>query len=708
MSFAPYKNYENVSGIVSFGLRGSEPVFTSVSDIVLSSGGGTSTFIQSPHLRIADGGNIGSVSDPDAIAIAGNGDVTFSQSVSITQDLTVNGTLTTIATDTLVVEDPLIFMASGNYASDTVDIGFFGVYDSGGSINRYAGLFRDADDDKFHLFHQLEAEPTTTVNKAGAAYTVATLVANLEGAADTLSEPRYIGVSGQVDGSGVFDGSSDVVVNTDLNNLAITDQIAEATPDNNDLILIFDDTAGALRKQTRGQFVSGLGAGSMDSFRVSGDAPGSIDHVINDNERIVLVGGSGIQVYSSGTDAVSFDLKVDDSTIAIVTDTVQIKDNGVTETQLNTSVAGSGIAGGGGTALSLDFTELGETALVAGDYLVFSDQSDGGNPKRDTINDVATLLGGDGLGVAGATLSVNAGSGLAINSDNVDVEFAEFPAVALGSGDSFALLDQDGEQHIRVTITELANYLSSGASSNLTTNGSGQLFATGGFNSFTITDGSTPQTINDGDTITFSDSSRINFTTSATDTVSADLIANSVSETYLAASVAGDGLGGGAGSPLAVNTDGTTIETNADTLRIATGAAGDGLTGGGGSALSVNVDDVSIAIVTDTLEVKADGITEARRFRDCVTQTSATLSVTNEDVVLCDASSNNITVTLPDNGGTPGEGRIVYVKKTDSTANTVTIARDTGDTIDGATSVILYSQWEAMTFVNDGSNWFII
>ena len=99
---------------------------------------------------------------------------------------------------------------------------------------------------------------------------------------------------------------------------------------------------------------------------------------------------------------------------------------------------------------------------------------------------------------------------------------------------------------------------------------------------------------------------------------------------------AGDGLSGGgdlsANRTFTVNVDGTTIEINSDTLRvkdagvtlskmasnsvdenkISTSVAGNGLAGGGGSALSVNVDNSTIEINADTLRVKDLGITAAK------------------------------------------------------------------------------------------------
>lgn len=93
-------------------------------------------------------------------------------------NLVVNGTTTTVNSTTLTVDDPLIVLGDGNL-SDSVDLGFVGIYTSGGT--KYVGLFRDASDAKFKLFTGLEEEPTSTVNIAGTGYTVATLVADIEG-----------------------------------------------------------------------------------------------------------------------------------------------------------------------------------------------------------------------------------------------------------------------------------------------------------------------------------------------------------------------------------------------------------------------------------------------------------------------------------------------------------------------------------------------
>ena len=101
--------------------------------------------------------------------------------VTIPGNLTVNGTVITANVDTFVVEDPLFMLGTGN-AADSVDLGFYAQYTSSGK--RFAGIFRDASDSgKFKFFTGLSGavEPTTFVNDAGSGYTVATVVAKIDG-----------------------------------------------------------------------------------------------------------------------------------------------------------------------------------------------------------------------------------------------------------------------------------------------------------------------------------------------------------------------------------------------------------------------------------------------------------------------------------------------------------------------------------------------
>ena len=87
--------------------------------------------------------------------------------------------------------------------------------------------------------------------------------------------------------------------------------------------------------------------------------------------------------------------------------------------------------------------------------------------------------------------------------------------------------------------------------------------------------------------------------------------------------------------------------------------------------------------------------------------TSTTLSVLTGQsvVVLVDASSAAVTITLP--LASSASNSTVQIKKIDSSANVVTVARSGADTIDGATSYFgLSAQYKANGFAADSSNSF--
>jgi len=74
------------------------------------------------------------------------------------------------------------------------------------------------------------------------------------------------------------------------------------------------------------------------------------------------------------------------------------------------------------------------------------------------------------------------------------------------------------------------------------------------------------------------------------------------------------------------------------------------------------------------------------------------------DVVLADASGGALTVTLP----APSETIMVNIKKTDGSANAVTIATPNSETIDGDANRTLTAENVSRTITSDGSNYYII
>lgn len=79
---------------------------------------------------------------------------------------------------------------------------------------------------------------------------------------------------------------------------------------------------------------------------------------------------------------------------------------------------------------------------------------------------------------------------------------------------------------------------------------------------------------------------------------------------------------------------------------------------------------------------------------------------TSDTVILADCTGGNVTVTLP--LASSASGYRFCIKRTDGSANTVSIARSGSDTIDGSTSLSISVQYVSITIVSNGSNWFII
>jgi hypothetical protein len=76
-------------------------------------------------------------------------------------------------------------------------------------------------------------------------------------------------------------------------------------------------------------------------------------------------------------------------------------------------------------------------------------------------------------------------------------------------------------------------------------------------------------------------------------------------------------------------------------------------------------------------------------------------------VVLADATSGNLTITLPN--ASSNKNKIYKIKKIDSSAFQVTVqGNSTGQKIDGDTTKEISYQYSALQLVCNGSNWYII
>lgn len=88
---------------------------------------------------------------------------------------------------------------------------------------------------------------------------------------------------------------------------------------------------------------------------------------------------------------------------------------------------------------------------------------------------------------------------------------------------------------------------------------------------------------------------------------------------------------------------------------------------------------------------------------------TATTSLTLDDnytVILVNATSGAVTVTLP--AAASYKGRHYYIKKIDSSINTVTIDGNGSETIDDQLTAVISVQYTCLTIFSDGAEWWII
>jgi len=146
-----------------------------------------------------------------------------------------------------------------------------------------------------------------------------------------------------------------------------------------------------------------------------------------------LFAGTGLAAASA---VLSLDLnELTAASVDVAADSIAIIDandsNGTRKesiADLMSAVAGEGLKASSG-ALALDFSEVTTGSIAAGDSLIFVD-SDGSNVTRsDTINDLATLMAGNGLGASNAVLAVQVSGALAVADDYIGI-----PASFAGTG----------------------------------------------------------------------------------------------------------------------------------------------------------------------------------------------------------------------------------------------------------------------------------
>ena len=150
-------------------------------------------------------------------------------------------------------------------------------------------------------------------------------------------------------------------------------------------------------------------SGTIDGVH-TGDGSGLSNINIGNTSIGTLTAGNGLTAtndnYNGGADT-TFHVAVGTG-LEIDSDAVAISDGGVTETQLNSSVAGVGLSGGGGSPLALDLHELSTAVLdPANDFIVFTDTNASNVSRRESVADLATAQAGTGLDAASGVFKLD-------------------------------------------------------------------------------------------------------------------------------------------------------------------------------------------------------------------------------------------------------------------------------------------------------------
>ena len=273
-------------------------------DATADSGGPISIDLDSEVLDIAGGTGIDTTASGNEISIAIDSTVVTESSTDTLTNKTIN-----LENNTVIVVY-VVTVAGGKFVIDG---------ESQATISFRPGVVHRFDlSDSTTASHPFVLSETSE----GTAYTTGRTASGSQGSANAYIEftvdadtpdnlyyycSSHSGMGGKI---GVFgstlEGGDGLTITGNSIAVDIPNLSNEGTADNNDIIMIYDDTGSALKKQTRAAFLTGTGVGNMNSFTIS---DGATSQTISDGNTITFSGTSNeVEVAVSATDTVTIGL----------------------------------------------------------------------------------------------------------------------------------------------------------------------------------------------------------------------------------------------------------------------------------------------------------------------------------------------------------------------------------------------------------------